>query len=209
MAKKLVTVETRKRSLMAQYMDALSLMRYTAYARPSGAAMFARRLLTLCWRARRSAYSQETRKIILSLSRVSKVAPNGKQILKNVGLGMYLGAKIGVLGQNGAGKSSVLRILAGQDTAFDGDLELAPGIRVHHLEQEPQLDAGETVMDNIEPALQAVKDLLSEFEEVSMKLADAGDDADKLMARMDKLQSTIEAANGCAVRSECCGVHAR
>jgi len=143
-----------------------------------------------------SAYSQETRKIILSLSRVSKVAPNGKQILKNVGLGMYLGAKIGVLGQNGAGKSSVLRILAGQDTAFDGDLELAPGIRVHHLEQEPQLDAGETVMDNIEPALQAVKDLLSEFEEVSMKLADAGDDADKLMARMDKLQSTIEAANG-------------
>lgn len=143
-----------------------------------------------------SAYSQETRKIILSLDRVSKVAPNGKQILKNVGLGMYLGAKIGVLGQNGAGKSSVLRILAGEDQSFDGELQLAPGIRVHHLEQEPKLDAGMTVMENIEPALESVKSLLREFEEVSMKMAEGEGDTDKLMSKMDKLQNTIEAVNG-------------
>mmetsp|Transcript_6359 Transcript_6359/g.17783 ORF Transcript_6359/g.17783 Transcript_6359/m.17783 type:complete len:652 (+) Transcript_6359:178-2133(+) len=143
-----------------------------------------------------AAYEQETRKIILSLDRVSKVAPNGKQILKNVGLGMYLGAKIGVLGANGAGKSTVMRILAGEDTNFDGDLVLSPGIRVRHLEQEPQLDSGATVMENIEPALKEIKGMLKEFEDVSLALAEDGANTEKLMARMDRLQNAIEAANG-------------
>lgn len=73
---------------------------------------------------------------------------------------------------------------------------MAPGIRVKHLPQEPALDNGETVMDNIEPALQAVKGMLNEFEEVSTKLAEEGADTDKLMSRMDYLQNAIEAANG-------------
>jgi ABC-type polysaccharide/polyol phosphate transport system ATPase subunit len=75
------------------------------------------------------SYSQETRKIILSLERIRKVAPNGKEVLKDVSLGMYLGAKIGVLGANGAGKSSLMRILAGVDDKFDGKVVRAPGIR--------------------------------------------------------------------------------
>ena len=78
----------------------------------------------------RSAYAQETRKVILQLEKATKVAPNGRQILKNVYLGMYLGAKIGILGQNGAGKSTVMKILAGEDKEFDGERQLAPGIKV-------------------------------------------------------------------------------
>lgn len=73
------------------------------------------------------AYTQETRKIILSLQKIRKVTPNGKEILKNINLGMYLGAKIGVLGANGSGKSSLMRILAGVDQSFEGDVNRSPG----------------------------------------------------------------------------------
>lgn len=81
------------------------------------------------------AYTQETRKIILSLDKIRKVTPTGKELLKNINLGMYLGAKIGVLGSNGAGKSTLMKILAGEDKSFEGNVTLTPGIRIGHLAQ--------------------------------------------------------------------------
>ena len=87
-----------------------------------------------------SAYQTETRKIILSLSKVRKVTPTGKELIKNINLGMYLGAKIGILGANGAGKSTLMKILAGVDKEFDGDIHLDDGIKVGYLPQEPPLD---------------------------------------------------------------------
>ena len=144
-----------------------------------------------------AAYEQETRKIILNLDRVTKTAPSGKKLLDNVGLGMYLGAKIGVLGINGAGKSTLLKILAGVDEAYDGRLTLAPGVNVAYLEQEPSLSDGATVDDNLRPALAAVQGLLDEYAEVSAALAGAAPDAmDGLMTRMDALQTKIDACNG-------------
>lgn len=87
-----------------------------------------------------SAYQTETRRTILTMHKVSKVVPSGKQILKNVSLGMYLGAKIGILGANGSGKSSLLKILAQTDKEFQGDCELVDGIKIGYLQQEPPLD---------------------------------------------------------------------
>lgn len=142
-----------------------------------------------------AAYAQETRKMILELDNVDKTAVDGKIILKDVCLGMYMGAKIGILGTNGAGKSTVMRILAGKDTDFDGELKLDPSIRIGYLEQEPVLEA-ETVIENLEPALAHTKAMLTEFEEVSAKMADPDEDMDALLARMDTLQCRIDACNG-------------
>lgn len=143
-----------------------------------------------------AAYEQETRKIILSMDKVSKVSPSGKPILNGVGLGMYLGAKIAVLGANGAGKSTLMRMLAGKDDQFDGELRREPGITVAHLEQEPPLDDGPTVDDNIQPAVERVRSMVGEFEQVSMQLGEPDADVDALMAKMDRLQTAIDACNG-------------
>lgn len=105
--------------------------------------------------------------MILTLNRVTKTTPQGKTLLKDVSLGMYLGAKIGILGANGAGKSTLMRILAGVDQNFDGTVQLESGVRIGYLEQEPRLDAGKTVRENIEPAVERVKSMIREFEEVS------------------------------------------
>eukprot|EP00878_Enallax_costatus_P012543 GHUV01013101.1.p1 GENE.GHUV01013101.1~~GHUV01013101.1.p1 ORF type:complete len:490 (+),score=183.87 GHUV01013101.1:265-1734(+) len=143
-----------------------------------------------------TSYSQETRRIILSLEKIRKVAPNGKEVLNNVSLGMYLGAKIGVLGANGAGKSSLMKILAGVDNSFDGRVVRAPGIRIGYLEQEPKLDAGDTVAENIAPAVQHIKDMVSEFESVSVAMSDPDADFDALTRKMTRLQDALDACNG-------------
>jgi len=142
------------------------------------------------------AYKEETRKIILSLEKIRKVTPTGKEILKNINLGMYLGAKIGVLGGNGAGKSSLMKILAGVDQSFEGRVSLTPGIRVGFLEQEPELKDGETVESNIAPAVKHVRDMVSEFESISLKMGEPDADIDALSAKMDRLQTQIDAING-------------
>ena len=142
-----------------------------------------------------SAYQMETRKIILSLSKVTKRTPQGKELLKDVSLGMYLGAKIGVLGANGAGKSTLMKILAGVDTAFDGELRLEDGIKVGYLSQEPVLDDGATVMENIQAGVQAVQAELAEFEQLAVEMAEPDCDMDALLARMDVLQAKLDASN--------------
>ena len=142
-----------------------------------------------------SAFQTETRKIILSLSKVRKVTPTGKELIKNINLGMYLGAKIGILGANGAGKSTLMKILAGVDKEFDGDIHLDDGIKVGYLPQEPPLDDGETVMENIEVGVAAVKADLAEYNDISMQMAEPDCDMDKLMARMDALQTKLDASN--------------
>lgn len=124
------------------------------------------------------------------------MTPTGKEILKNINLGMYLGAKIGVLGANGAGKSSLMKILAGVDQSFDGKCVLAPGIRIGYLSQEPELKDGATVMDNIAPAVAHVRNMVKEFEDISMKMAEPGADIDALSSKMDRLQASIDAING-------------
>lgn len=141
-----------------------------------------------------AAYAQETRKIILELDQVDKKAQDGTPILKNVSLGMYLGAKIGILGRNGAGKSTVMRILAGKDDKFLGNLTLEKGIRVGHLEQEPVIEE-ETVIECLEQAVKPIKQMVQDFEDVSVKMTDPDCDMDALMVEMDKLQSQIDAAD--------------
>jgi len=143
-----------------------------------------------------SAYQTETRRTILTMHKVSKVVPSGKQILKNVSLGMYLGAKIGILGANGSGKSSLLKILAQTDKEFQGDCELVDGIKIGYLQQEPPLDDGLTVESNIEPALADLRGLLRDFDEVSAAMGDPAADVDALMKKMERLQTEIDSKNG-------------
>lgn len=142
-----------------------------------------------------SAYQTETRKIILSLNKVRKVTPQGKELIKNINLGMYLGAKIGILGANGAGKSTLMKILAGKDTAFDGDIYLDDGIKIGYLPQEPELDAGETVGENVDAGVAAIKAEIAEFEQISVDMANPDADIDKLMKRMTQLQDKLDASN--------------
>lgn len=142
-----------------------------------------------------AAYSQETRKIILSLDKIGKRA-NGKDILKNINLGMYLGAKIGVLGANGSGKSTLMKILAGIDTNCEGNVNLTPGIKVALLEQEPELKDGATVGSNVEVAVKTVRTLLSDFEQLGLKMAEPDADIDALSSKMDRLQNQIDSING-------------
>ncbi len=121
---------------------------------------------------------------IYTMNRVGKVVPPKREILKDISLSFFPGAKIGVLGLNGAGKSSLLRIMAGVDTEFHGEARPQSGINVGYLPQEPQLDPSKNVKENVEEGLGEVKDWLEEFDAVSMKLGE------------DITEDKIEAANG-------------
>ena len=111
-------------------------------------------------------------KIIFSMAGVNKVYPPQKQVLKNIYLSFFYGAKIGVLGLNGAGKSSLLRIIAGADKNYQGEVVFSPGYSVGMLEQEPNLDPEKTVKEVVEEGAGDVVDLLKEFEEINLKFAD-------------------------------------
>ncbi len=135
---------------------------------------------------------------IYTMNRVSKTVPPNKVIIKDISLSFYPGAKIGVLGLNGSGKSTVLRIMAGIDQEYNGEARPQPGIKIGYLSQEPELDEGKTVRENVELGMIEVKSLLDEFDEISMKFGEdmSDDEMNNLLAKQAELQDKIEAANG-------------
>src|SRR5687767_1255597 len=135
----------------------------------------------------------EPNKIIYSMVGVSKFHGK-KQVLKDIYLSYFYGAKIGVIGLNGSGKSSLLRILAGKDKDHLGETVLSPGYTVCMLDQEPQLDETRTVREIVEEGVQPVLDLLKEFDEINNAFADPDADMDKLMDRQAKVQDKLDAS---------------
>jgi energy-dependent translational throttle protein EttA len=136
----------------------------------------------------------EVNKIIYSMIGVSK-SHEKKVILKDIRLSYFYGAKIGVLGLNGSGKSSLLRILAGVDTKYEGEISIQSGYTVGFLEQEPHLDETLTVRQNVEQGMQEITDLLAEFDRINNKLADPMTDAEmnKLLEKQGKVQEKLDA----------------
>ena len=135
----------------------------------------------------------EPNKVIYSMVGVSKFRGK-KQVLKDIYLSYFHGAKIGVIGLNGSGKSSLLRILAGVDRDHLGETVLSPGHTIGFLEQEPQLDETKTVRDIVEEGVQPIIDLLKEFDDINNAFADPDADMDKLMERQAKVQDKLDAA---------------
>ena len=136
-------------------------------------------------------------KFIYHMHRLSKVVPPKREILKNINLSFYPGAKIGVVGSNGSGKSSLLKIMAGLDTDFLGEAWAAKGTRVGYLAQEPDLDSSLNVRSNVELAVKETRDLLQRFEDVSMAFGEATTDEEMnaLIEEQAKLQDRIDASN--------------
>ncbi len=144
--------------------------------------------------------AEEGRQIIFNMVKVGKTLPSGKKILNDIYLGFYYGAKIGVLGLNGSGKSTLMRIIAGKDKNYDGDVHLSPGYSIGHLEQEPELDESRTVIEIVREGVKPIMDLLAEYEEVNNKFADEEvlndpEKMDKLIARQAALQDRIEVSD--------------
>ncbi len=138
----------------------------------------------------------EPNKIIYSMMGVSKHY-NHQPVIKDISLSYFYGAKIGVIGLNASGKSSLLRIMAGVDQDFEGETHLAPGYIVGYLEQEPQLDEDKTVREVVAQGAQQAFDLLQEFEDINAKFAEPMDDEamDKLINRQAEVQSKLDAVN--------------
>jgi ATP-binding cassette ChvD family protein len=138
--------------------------------------------------------SEEANKVIYSMQGVTKTVER-KQVLRDINLAYYYGAKIGVLGLNGAGKSSLMRILAGEDKDFEGETHISPGYTIGHLHQEPQLDSNKTVREIVEEAVSETKQLLQEFDQISEKLADPELDPDemtRLLERQGEVQDQLD-----------------
>ncbi|PIR23270.1 MAG: energy-dependent translational throttle protein EttA [Deltaproteobacteria bacterium CG11_big_fil_rev_8_21_14_0_20_45_16] len=137
-------------------------------------------------------------KIIFTLKGVSKVVPPKKQILKDIYLSFYLGAKIGVLGANGSGKSSLLKIIAGLDDEYDGEVLKSDGVSVGILLQEPPLDESKTVGENVALGMKDVGALLAEFQTINARFAEemSPENMEKLIARQAEVQEKIDACNG-------------
>ena len=140
--------------------------------------------------------NQEPNKIIFSMVKVSKFYDK-KPVLKDIYLSFFYGAKIGVLGLNGSGKSSLLRIIAGTDKDFNGEVVFSQGYSVGYLEQEPRLDESKTVRQIVEEAVQSTVDLLKEFEEINAKFAEPMDDDEmsKLIERQGEVQEKLDHAD--------------
>ena len=142
----------------------------------------------------------DDKKIIFSMVGVSKTFPPQKQVLKNIYLSFFYGAKIGIIGLNGSGKSTLLKIIAGIEKSYQGDVVFSPGYTVGYLEQEPRLDPEKTVKEILQEGVQPILDLLAEYEAVNLKFGDPEiledpDKMDALMNRQAELQDKIDATD--------------
>jgi ATP-binding cassette ChvD family protein len=140
----------------------------------------------------------DDKKVIFSMVGVSKATPQGKQIIKNIYLSFFYGAKIGIIGLNGSGKSTVMKIIAGLDQAFQGDVVFSPGYTVGYLPQEPELDPTKTVKDVVLEGASETVNVLKEYEEINASFMDEDvlndpDKMDKLIARQGEVQDKIDA----------------
>ena len=144
-------------------------------------------------------------KIIFSMNGVSKILPhNNKVILKDIYLSFFYGAKIGIIGLNGAGKSTVMKIIAGIETPTRGEVVFAPGYSVGYLEQEPKLDPSKTVLQVVQEGVQEVMDLLAEYNEIGLKFCEplSDDEMNALIERQGELTDAIEHAGGWDIDSK-------
>jgi ATP-binding cassette ChvD family protein len=140
----------------------------------------------------------DDKKVIFSMVKVNKTTPQGKQILKDIYLSFFYGAKIGILGLNGAGKSTVLRIIAGLDEAYKGEVVRSPGYSLGYLPQEPELDESKTVKEVVMEGVKEITDVLAEYEDINNKFMDEEimndpDKMQKLIDRQAEVQERIEA----------------
>ncbi|MCH5290890.1 MAG: energy-dependent translational throttle protein EttA [Treponema sp.] len=136
----------------------------------------------------------DDKKIIYTMERVSR-AYGTKVVLKDISISYYYGAKIGVIGENGAGKSSLFKIFAGIDTDYTGETKLLPGYSMGYLEQEPYLEPGKTVLEVVKEGVKPITDLLAEFDKVNEAFGDPDADFDKLCARQAEIQEKLDAAD--------------
>lgn len=139
----------------------------------------------------------DDKKIIFSMYKVNKTYPPQKQVLKDISLSFFLGAKIGIIGLNGSGKSTLLKIIAGIEGSFQGELVFSPGYTVGFLEQDPKLDETKTVKEIVQEGVQEIVDVLDAFEEINLKFGDPAvyedpDQMDKLYAEQAALQDKID-----------------
>ena len=139
----------------------------------------------------------DDKKIIFSMVGVSKVFPPQKQVLKNIYLSFFYGAKIGIIGLNGSGKSTLLKIIAGLDKDYQGEVVFSPGYSVGYLEQDPKLESGKTVKEIVQEGVQEIVDILKEYEEVNERFGDPEvledpDKMDALITRQAELQDKID-----------------
>ena len=143
----------------------------------------------------------DDKKVIFSMNKVSKTYQStGKQVLKDIYLSFFYGAKIGILGLNGSGKSTLLKIIAGVETNFQGDVTFSPGYKVGCLEQEPQLDDDKTVMEIVKESVAETVAILDEYNKINdifglEEVYSDADKMDKLMAQQAELQDKIDASN--------------
>ena len=134
----------------------------------------------------------DDKKIIFSMVGVGKLIPPSRQILKDIYLSFFYGAKIGIIGLNGSGKSSLLKIIAGVDKDYQGEVVFSPGYSVGYLEQEPKLDDSKTVKEVVQEAVQPIVDALKEYDEVNSAFAEPEADFDKLCQRQGELTELLE-----------------
>ena len=144
-------------------------------------------------------------KIIFSMNRVGKVLPSSNRIiLKDICLSFFYGAKIGIIGLNGSGKSTLMKIIAGVEQSYQGEVVWAPGYSVGYLEQEPQMDPEKTVLEEVQEGVQEIMDVLKEYEEVNLKFCEpmSDDEMNKLIERQGELTEKIEHCGGWEIDSK-------
>ena len=138
--------------------------------------------------------AEEQPKIIFSMNRVSKIYPPNKQVLKDIWLSFFYGAKIGIIGLNGSGKSTLLKIIAGIDKNYQGDVAFSPGYTVGYLAQEPELDNSKTVKEVVQEGVQEVVNLMKEYEEVNNRFSEpmSDEEMNKLIERQGELTELLD-----------------